>query len=165
MGTIFRSHRIEAARLLFALEIEIERPGTVVQWADDIIGDELDPPYEIIEVSLANSEDLKTLMSLLGTIGSVEDRGDAIRCALGRLAFLAERDVSMLRRILKSLRWSPLDISEFLDDDFISCVAEDYSLAEDGIFGSVEDLDNELKQYLNQFATEQSSARNWYAFF
>lgn len=162
MSDICKSYRTEAERLHFALEIGIESPESIIQWADEIIRREKEPSYEIIQVSLANPGDSKTLKSLLESLGSVDERANAVRCTLGRLAFLARRDTRLLRSLSKQARWSPFDVSELLDDFFINNIYEDYALAEEGVLGSVEHLDREFQSYLNQFETERSASSNWY---
>lgn len=162
MNDLDEPYRIEAASLGLALKMGIESPETIIQWADAIIHRESLPSLEIIEVSLLPPEALKTLVVHLREIAILEGHPLAARRVLGRFSYLAKHEVGLLREFFRALP-VPNEVRESVDETLFDVLEESYVLAEQGILGTVEQVDKEFQSYLEGFETERSASKDWYS--
>ncbi len=161
---ILKTHKIEAERLRIALMSGYEKTKTAIAWADAIIQEQNNPDYLFIEISLANSKNIKEIISLLGKVGKKIDHHDALRCLLGRVSYLESvegfnlRDFATWLYSSESNGWElPQDLNSIWSTD------DEYSLAEDGVYGDTETVATEFINNLKQFESEQSASPDWYS--
>ncbi|MGE0086515.1 MAG: hypothetical protein AB7S75_19070 [Desulfococcaceae bacterium] len=157
-------HKIEAERLRIALMCGCDSSTTVIAWADSIINLQFDVDYLVIDISLTRPEKIKELISLLRKLGQETDHDDALRCVLGRASFLAGKGEFNLRNFAKWLYFTESTGWDLPSDlNFVYSTDDEYSLAEDGVFGSLEDVDAMFLNNLNEFESEQSASPDWYS--
>lgn len=161
---IDQNHKIEAERLRLALMCGCDKSETVITWADSIIDQQSDTDHLFIEISLAAPEKAKEFISLLRKLGQEIDHYDALRCLLGRASFLAGKGVLNLRSFANWLYFAESSGWDLPSDlNFVYSTDDEYSLAEDGVLGSIEEVDTYFLSSLQNFESEQSASPDWYS--
>ncbi len=126
----------------------------VIRCADTII-EQLDkPPYEIIEISLSSKEKLVDVCSKLQLFygGSNNDLPSKIILALLNKYFLSSNNTSdmfsMLSRLIDYVQLE--ERNEWITDNLFY-LSDAYYLAEQNIYGNLQEVNNDLKKFLMQF--------------
>ncbi|MET4560231.1 ribosomal protein L31 [Lysinibacillus parviboronicapiens] len=126
----------------------------VIRWADTII-EQLDkPPYEIIEISLSSKEKLVDVCSKLHMFygGSNNDLPSKIILALLNKYFLSPSNTSDIFSMLSRLNdYVQLDERNEWITGHLFYLSDAYYLAEQNIYGSLQEVNNDLKKFLMQF--------------
>ena len=158
-------YRQEAARLRMAVMSGLESPHTAITWADSIIAEQSVPDYWFIEISLSASKDRMGIASLLGKHSEGTDHFDALRCFLGRVAWLLANDEVELPALAAWLS----DIEECNNADlpedllFVRSIAWLYELAGLEVFGDLGEVEGRFIDNLRGFRRERSAAPDWYS--
>jgi hypothetical protein len=159
-----KTHKIEAERLRLALMCGCEKTDTVITWADKIIQEQVEPDYLFLKISLTRPEKYKELISLLRKLGQETDHENALRKLLGRASYLSSLRQIDLREFAKWLYFTEASGWDLPSDlNFIWSTDDQYSLAEDGVYGSVEGVERDFMSELKQFESEHSASPDWYS--
>ena len=123
----------------------------VIIWADALIHAQEKPDISIIELSLSGGRSLNDTIACLGNIKGEANTDTAIKLTLahlwrevktGRMSLDA---ASVILYRLKDLATAQSDVI-----DKICTLDENLSLAEDGVYGSIEEALNEIRDYLKE---------------
>ena len=136
------------------LELSVLDVADVIQWADDQIATQEDPAYELIELSLMSGSNWYEIANQLVRVGAPSlSRAEVLPC------LLAEAHKKLLNdpdfgRVLAERLWrfwvlSSYDLPEILSP--CGYFDDAYSLAESGINGSVDQINQELLEFCSQF--------------
>ena len=152
-----------AERLRIAIMAGLDSPDTAIFWADEIIQRQTEPDYWFIEISMSKKSGSKELVSILGRHVEKTDHVEALICCLGRAAVLARQEKINLREFAKWL-YQNEDAWDLPDElSFVGLVDDHYSLAEDKVFGTIEEVHKEFLDELEKRHSEQSAAPDWYS--
>ena len=107
----------------------------------------------VIEISLPAGKTNKDIEALLGEIATPDDDFAGFRKMLGRMHDALEADQTRLHEFTRFLErlWIRHDYTLADDLGFIIGIEDDYLLAEEGQYGSVDELRNHLLDNLARF--------------
>ncbi len=121
----------------------------VVDWADAIIQQDAAPDYFIIELAMCGSRNINGMISLLS-----DYIGETKPIIAGRvvLGFLYQEYTSGkidLYRVVRTIDWLALH-SDFTAEEygFMCGVDDEYSMAVEGVYGSVADIADYVMRFL-----------------
>jgi hypothetical protein len=127
----------------------------VIRWADNIIERLDEPPYEVIEISLSSKEKPVDVCSKLKTFSGILNNDDlAPKIIIGLLNeyFLSTKNVSevftMLSRLSEHLQLE--ETNEWIEDEIIF-LDDAFYLADQNIYGDLQEVGNNLRNFLTQF--------------
>lgn len=101
---------------------------------------------------------------MLRKIGQEADHENALRKLLGRASYLSKFCKINLREFAKRLYFTETTGWDLPSDlNFIYFTTDQYSLAEDGAYGSVEGVERDFIINLNQFEIEHSASPDCYS--
>lgn len=150
---------IAAGDFRLSLEAGVVNREEIVRWADGLL-QEGDYDDDLAEISMSSNKTDKDLEGLLANIASEDPQWDGFRRMLGRMhdALVREPDrLPAFTRFLERL-WIRYDYTLPEDLSFIVGLEDGYLLAEDGQYGSVDAIRNQLIEDLARFTktnTEQ----------
>ncbi|MEI5907078.1 hypothetical protein WAK64_08410 [Bacillus spongiae] len=123
----------------------------VIKWADKVIEQMDDPPYEIIEVSLSSKKKLEDIVFILMDVKGEFDNELPPKIILGLLkeTLNMTQDMSNVINILDMLIEHLPHSCEWIETE-IHYLSDGYYLAEQSI-GEHKDILNDLRRFLNQF--------------
>ena len=135
----------------------------IIKWADEMLLREGD--YDFVELSMSGNLPYKDFESLLLKIARRSNHFQSLRIVLGRMAFLIEQGQNLHRDFAAGLDRFVVENGYQLPDDltFLIGIDDDYSLADKGIIGSVDDLNAVFYANLKRFKSKQSALSNWYS--
>ncbi len=135
----------------------------IIKWADGMVLKQGD--YDFIEISMSGKLPLQEFVSLLLKIGLKSDHFNCLRNVLGRMAIIIEQDKTMLRKFAKGLYHFAIENAYELPDDmrFITGLDDEYALAKNGTYGSIDEIDKDFIRDLNNFRNRHSASPDWYS--
>jgi len=153
-----------ASEFKLALEAGVIDREEIVRWADDLL---MSQEYDdrLAEISLSGDKTNKDIEALLGELATPDDDFTGFRRMLGRMHEALEADSTRLHQFTRFLErlWIRHDYTLPDDLGFIIGLEDDYLLAEDGQFGTVDEFRSQLLDDLAQFRdtnTEQDVTPN-----
>jgi hypothetical protein len=153
-----------ASEFKLALEAGVIDRAEIVRWADDLL---MSQEYDdrLAEISLSSDKTNKDIEALLGEIATPDDDFAGFRKMLGRMHEALEADPTRLHEFTRFLErlWIRHDYTLPDDLGFIIGLEDDYLLAEDGQFGTVDAFRSQLLDDLARFRdtnTEQDVTPN-----
>lgn len=143
-----------------ALRCSCCQPEEVIAWADEIISTNLNPPYDIIEISTSTSD----LVSQLSKISTDSDGDLALRVVMGRMYEIGSKAKEKLADFSQGLCQITLERENELPEDLLFCefIEDSYMLAYSGIYGILSDIEDDLLSSLKSHWSEKSSTKYWY---
>ena len=146
------THHKKAMELALGIESDIYAPEEAIAWADEYL---LENEYndDVANVSLASNKPKIELISLLKKLTIFNDRIEAMRAVLGRMANELEQDDSLAKTIVSYCESFWISQGYELPDDmmFMAGINDEYFLAVQGIYGTREDLIKNLRIELSRF--------------
>jgi hypothetical protein len=122
----------------------------VIKWADNIITNDNEPDYFIIELSLCGHKNINDIVSHLNEYIGQEKPQVSGRVILGFMhrQYLAGKIT--LRKVVGTINWIvwQADLTED-EKSFMYGLDEDYDCAEEGIYGTVEAVKKETLRFLD----------------
>lgn len=153
-----------ASEFKLALEAGVIDRQEIVRWADGLL---ISEKYDdrLAEISLSGSKTNKDIEALLGELAAPDDDFTGLRRMLGRMHAALEADPTRLHEFTRFLEQLWIRHDYTLPDDlgFIIGIEDDYLLAEEGQFGSIDETLSRLLDDLAQFRntnTEQGADGN-----
>ena len=153
-----------ASEFKLALEAGVIDRQEIVRWADDLlISGEYDD--RLAEISLSGGKTIKDIEALLGELAAPDNDFTGFRRMLGRMHEALEADPTRVHEFTRFLErlWIRHDYTLPDDLGFIIGLEDDYLLAEEGQYGSVSAICNQLLDDLAPFRntnTEQDVTPN-----
>ena len=153
-----RPYSQQAHQLKLGLEAGVVEREEIISWADRILMD-YDYDDDVANVALAVNAPLKQLASLLGQVIDQSDELVAIRCIMGRMYEILREHPERAHEFSRFLEhfWiqQGYDVPE--DISFIAGIEDEFQLAEQGVYGTVEEATRSLLNNLAQYksSTEQ----------
>ncbi|GAB0166919.1 protein kinase [Lysinibacillus sp. CTST325] len=127
----------------------------VIKWADNVIERLDNPPYEVIEISLSSQEkpiDVCSKLKLFNGGLNNDDLPSKILLGLLNEYFLSINNVSdvfsMLFRLIDHLQL--VESNKWIEVEMIY-LSDAFYLADQNIYGDLNEVGNNLKNYLSQF--------------
>ncbi|MFC7339742.1 hypothetical protein ACFQY0_21340, partial [Haloferula chungangensis] len=151
------SRSIAAGDFQLSLEAGVVDRDEVIRWADAILT-ESEYDDDLAEISLASGKSDKDLEAILAKIAGTDTNWHGFRRMLGRMhgALLrAPERLPEFTRFLERL-WIRHDYTLPDDLGFIVGLEDDYLLAADGQFGSIEEVRRQLLEELSRFAQSKT---------
>lgn len=135
----------------------------VIKWADDIITNDSEPDYFIIELSLCGHKNLNDIVSLLNTYIGEEKPQISYRVILG---FLYRQYVARqitLKKVLSTVDWIVWKANLTNEEkSFMYGLDEEFYCAEEGIYGTVKDIEDKTLRFLEIYKDfEINSYKKW----
>jgi hypothetical protein len=149
---MIRPYSAQALEFKLGLEAGVIEPGEVIAWADRIL-ETHEYDDDIANVSLATSDSRKEMMSLLTPLIDGADEWTAVRKTMARMYLVLLRDSSRAHdftRFLESF-WSRHGYEVPEDMSFMAGIEDEFQLAVEGIYGTVEDAIGSLMGHLARF--------------
>jgi len=143
---------VVASEFKLALEAGVADREEIVRWADGILMcEEYDD--RVAEISLSAGKTNKDIEALLREIATPDDDFSGFRKMLGRMHDALEADQTRLHEFTRFLErlWIRHDYTLPDDLGFIIGIEDDYLLAEEGQYGSVDEVRNRLLGDLARF--------------
>ncbi|WP_443695446.1 hypothetical protein [Pseudomonas sp.] len=144
----------QTAYLRVALELRVLEVPDIVQWADDQISKDENPAYELIELALMGDSNLYDIANQLLRIGMpslscAEVLPYVLAKAHGKL--LLDRDFGkvLAQGLFQSWVHSNYDFPDYLR--LCGYFEDAYSLAESGVAGTVDQINQELLEFTSHF--------------
>lgn len=135
----------------------------VIKWADNIIVNDNEPDFFIIELSLCGHKSLNDIVSLLNEFIGQEKTPVSGRVILGFMhrQYLAGKIT--LRKVVGAVNWIVWQ-ADLTDEEksFMYGLDEDYDCAEEGIYGAVEAVEKETLRFLEIYKDFQiDNFKDW----
>lgn len=141
-----------ASEFKLALEAGVIDRQEIVRWADNLL---ITGEYDdrLAEISLSGDKTNKVIESLLEELVAPDDDFTGFRRMLGRMHEALEADPSRLHEFTRFLERMWIRNDYTLPDDlgFIIGLEDDYLLAEDGQYGTVDEFRSQLLDDLARF--------------
>jgi hypothetical protein len=127
----------------------------VVRWAEKVVEREEKPNHAFIELCLANNKSVSAVQSLLTDLPGTLTTGLPLRMLLGHCWHIASCDLVRGERLLRPL-YLLVCLEDFESDIYYAlvCLEDELCLAQDKVFGSVEDVMKKFCAFLQPFASE-----------
>ncbi|MBK8093377.1 MAG: hypothetical protein IPK32_15710 [Verrucomicrobiaceae bacterium] len=137
------------------LSLETCEVSQVVRWAEKVIEREEKPNHAFIELCLANTKPASAVKSLLADVPGSSTTGLPLRMLLGQCWHIASRSPNQAARLLQPL-YLLVCLQDFESDIYYAlvCLEDDLSLAQDKVFGSVEEVTKKFCAFLQPFASD-----------
>ena len=135
----------------------------VIKWADNIITNDNEPDFFIIELSLSGHKNLNDTVSLLNEYIGKEKPQVSGRVILGFLhrQYLAGKIT--LRKVVGAVNWIVWQ-ADLTDEEksYMYGLDEEYDFAEEGIYGTVEAVEKETLRFLEIYKEFQiDNYKDW----
>lgn len=144
----------QIAYLQVALELQVLDVPDIVRWADDQISADECPAYELIELALMGGSNQYDIASQLLRVGTPSlNRAEVLPYVLAKAhgKLLLDRDFGKVLAQGLFLSWVHSNY-DFPDHLRLCGYFEDaYSLAENGVAGTVDQINQELLEFTAQF--------------
>ena len=127
----------------------------VVRWAEKVVEREEKPNHAFIELCLAENTAASAVISLLANIPGSSTTGLPLRMLLGHCWHIASHSPDQGERLLRPL-YLMVSLEDFGSDKYIAlvCLEDDWSLARDNLFGSIQDVMKEFLAFLQTYAAD-----------
>jgi hypothetical protein len=147
-----RPYSQQAQQLKLGLEAGVVERDEIISWADRIVMD-YDYDDDVANVALAVNAPLKQLISLLGQVIDQSDEFVAIRCIMGRMYEILKEHPERAHEFTCFLEqfWIQQEYDVPEDMSFIAGIEDEFQLAEQGVYGTVEDATRSLLYNLAQY--------------
>lgn len=127
----------------------------VVRWAEKVVEREAKPNHAFIELCLANNQTVSAVKSLLIDVPGTLTENLPLRMLLGHCWHIVSRHPEQGVRLLRPLYLlGCLEHFESDIQDALVCLEDELCLAEDKVFGSMEDMMKRFCVFLQPFASE-----------
>lgn len=160
---------LKPTELYLGLESGFYSHQEVIRWADAYIATR-DYDDDVANISLSTSKSSKEVLSLLGKLARPECCVPAMRAVLGRMSIELERDENVARQIVQYCErfWVTQDYDLPKDMNFMAAAADEFYLANRGVYGTkaeaIERLKNDLerfRKYAGQGAQPDAFGAGW----
>lgn len=144
----------QIAYLREALELRVLEVSDIVQWADDQIAAQENPPYELIELALMSDSNRYDTASQLLRVGTPSlSRAQVLPYVLSKAHGQLLEDPDFGKVLAEGLYQSWFRSNCDFPDALSLCGYFDdaYSLAESGVIGTVDQINRELLEFTAQF--------------
>jgi hypothetical protein len=144
----------EALEMKLSFEAGVANVAEVIQWADrTFLGcDNYDD--DLAELCMAKDKPQSQLISLLGKLaGPQHEEWAAMRRTMARMHRALSQDLSRARALAKFLEdfWVRHDYQVPEDMSFMAGVGDEYQLAEEGIYGTIDQAKESLLRHLARY--------------
>jgi hypothetical protein len=144
----------QVSYLRVGIELGVFGVSDIVQWADDQIATQEDPAYELIELSLMRESSRHEIANQLVRTGAPSlSRVEVLPCLLAeahkRLLHDPDFGRVLAERLYRSWSISTYDFPEILSP--CGYFDDAYSLAESGVYGTVDQISRELLEFTSRF--------------
>jgi len=151
-----------ALELKLSIEAGLVEPVEIIAWADDTLMANKKYDDDLANISIASDIRPKNLMILLGRLVDQADEYAAMRRTMARMhdALLSDPyRAHEFTRFLESF-WIKHGYNVPSDMSFIVGIEDDFQLAEQGIYGTVEEATQSLINYLSNFKKALNKANS-----
>ena len=130
-------------------------PEEAIAWADALIESLSPAPADLIEVSLSGGR-RDDVASALAQVSGSFDEESLRRTLLRKMADIAFSRPQFCRQIARALYQLAVEgrAPTRADESAMFTFDDAYDLAESGAFGTIEDVDAELREYLSSWRSE-----------
>ncbi len=144
--------KVQAEIYRLGLFIGFFRVKNVIEWADQLIEKLDQPPYEILEISLSNNATIASVCSKLTDVKGECDEALPIQGILSLLndELLQTSDVTQICTYMYRLVGHNPESCDDLEVSIIN-VTTSWDLAVGGYYGDVEEVRNEIYEFLSEF--------------
>ena len=149
---VMRPYAQAALERKLGLQAGVDEMDEIVAWADrTLLQHEYDE--ELAAVSLGASLGPKEMLSLLGRLTDGGDEWDAMRRVMGKMYCILMREPSCARSFARFLESFWLEHSCRVPHDmtFFWGIGDQFELAEQGVYGSVDEARKRLLEHLSTF--------------
>ena len=143
------NHRTVAEAYLRVLEFDLADVAAIDAWVDGVILAEPEPAFAFIEASAARCKP-DALMTALRDVPGEADAVTRRRIVIGFMAEALRRDPEAINRVVRALYQMALDgdvPNEEAESEMWS-FCDEFDLAEQGIYGSTEDVHRDVARFL-----------------
>ena len=144
--------KVQAEIYRLGLFIGFFQVKNVIEWADQLIEKLDQPPYEILEISLSSKSTIASVCSKLTDVKGECDEAIPIQGILSLLhdELIQTSDVMEICTYMYRLVGHISESCEDLEVSIIN-VTTSWDLAVDGYYGDVEEVRNEIYEFLSEF--------------
>ncbi|MGM0807069.1 MAG: hypothetical protein ACQET8_20220 [Bacillota bacterium] len=144
--------KVQAEIYRLGLFIGFFQVKNVIEWADQLIEKLDQPPYEILEISLSSKSTIASVCSKLTDVKGECDEAIPIQGILSLLndELVQTIDVTEICTYMYRLVGHIPESFEDLEVSIIN-VTTSWDLAVDGYYGDVEEVRNEIYEFLSEF--------------
>jgi hypothetical protein len=156
-----KSYAQHAENIRLTLVAGIASVDEVVRWADTVLATLDGYDDDLANLSLASSALPQEIDSMLRHLGQGANRDDALRHLAGQMHSILLRDRTRARdftRILEQL-WVESGYKVADDLRFVAGIDDDFCLAEEGTYGTVDGVIDDLISQTEQFDRGQRTTR------
>lgn len=146
-----------------ALTHELLDKNEVIKWADAIILGDTEPDYFIIELSLSGQKSNNDIVSFLNQYIGHEKPQVSTRVILGFLYRQYLNGHITLKKLVNTVDWIIYE-TDITDEEkgFMYGLKENYLCAEEGIYGTIKDIEEETLRFLEIYKEFQfDNFKNW----
>ncbi|MGQ8827220.1 hypothetical protein CN575_20990 [Bacillus wiedmannii] len=146
--------KIIAEVLSIGLQIGLFSKTEIINWADQTIEALDSPSIEIIEISLSSNDKLVDIVPKLNNVKGTYDKKLPVKIILGLLwdkFILNEENVLKIKPFIFNLIHNNCFEGFSYVDEQLYNFNEEINLAADNIYGSLEDISQELKSFLSPY--------------
>lgn len=124
----------------------------VVEWADQLAMQEETPDYFLIELSLSSRNNINDLIGLLDEYIGKNKPDVSKRVILGFLLHRYEAGQITLQKAVRAIDWLATHLDYSAEEhSFMAGVDDDYSLADEGIRGTLSEIESFLLRFLSVY--------------
>ncbi|OWT48605.1 hypothetical protein [Bacillus sp. K2I17] len=146
--------KIIAEVLSIGLQIGLFSKTEIIDWADQTVEALDSPSIEIIEVSLSSNDKLVDIVPKLKNVKGTYDKKLPVKIILGLLwdkFILNAENVLKIKPFISNLIHNNCFEGFSYVDEQLYNFNEEINLAADNIYGSLEDISQELKSFLSPY--------------
>lgn len=153
-----------AAVFRIALQCSCSNHLEVIAWADQLISENSNANFELLELSTSAAWHVLDLISNLSECSVGSDYYAALRTVLGRMYALASEDRKKLADFAQGLYQIAQENQYQFPDDLLFCnrLEDEYYLACSGIYGDLSETEEDFLACLKPYWRRQSSTDAWY---
>jgi hypothetical protein len=157
--TYYRMHQANPKALIDLLEVfrlglhtGILDRQLVVEWADQLIMQEEAPDYFLIELSLGGQNNLNDFTGLLDKYVGENKPAVSKRAILGILLHQYKAGQITLQKAVRAIDWLTMHVDYSEEErSFMAGVDDDYTLADEGFYGNVSEVEIFLLRFLSAY--------------
>ena len=142
-----------AGYLAMGLRLGILDSNDVEAWVNAEIAKAETPSDELIELASSGNESIQNIYSMLSGMEEESNDYDVIRHLLSQVKEAQLANIEFCRRLAECLYgvWVDKNYEAPEDLSLIGFLDDEYSLASQGMYGTLEEWHSEFKSFVNQF--------------
>ena len=136
------------------LRLGILDVNDIQSWVNAEIAKTETPSDELIELAYSNNDSIQNIYSMLSGMENESKDYEVIRQLLSQVKEEQLANIEFCRRLAECLYsvWVDNDYEAPDDLNLIGFLDDEYSLASQGMYGTLEEWHSEFKSFVNQFA-------------